>query len=66
MSELVTAIGLVLVIEGLLYAVAPGRLKSLAEFASRVSDDMLRNAGIVAVAAGVAIVWAARTFMGAG
>jgi uncharacterized protein YjeT (DUF2065 family) len=66
MRELFTSIGLVLVIEGLLYAVAPGRLKSLAEFASRVSDDMLRNAGIVAVAAGVAIVWAARTFMGAG
>ena len=65
MRELVTAIGLVLVIEGLLYAVAPGRLKSLAEFASRVPEDMLRNAGIVAVAAGVAIVWVARTFMGA-
>jgi uncharacterized protein YjeT (DUF2065 family) len=66
MRELVTAIGLVLVIEGLLYAVAPGRLKSLAEFASRIPDDMLRNAGIVAVAAGVVVVWAARTFMAAG
>ena len=66
MSELVTAIGLVLVIEGLLYAVAPGRLKTMAEFASRMPDDMLRNAGIVAVAIGVAVVWLARSVIGAG
>jgi len=66
MSEFVTAIGLVLVIEGLLYAVAPGRLKTMAEFASRMPDDMLRNAGIVAVALGVAVVWIGKSFIGAG
>jgi len=66
MSELVTAIGLVLVIEGLLYAVAPGRLKTMAEFASRMPDDMLRNAGIVAVAVGVAVVWLGKSVIGAG
>lgn len=63
MSELVTAIGLVLVIEGLLYAVAPGRLKTMAEFASRMPDDMLRNAGIVAVALGVAVVWLGKSVL---
>ena len=63
MSELVTAIGLVLVIEGLLYAVAPGRLKTMAEFASRMPDDMLRNAGIVAVALGVAVVWLGKSIL---
>lgn len=66
MSELVTAIGLVLVIEGLLYAAAPGRLKTMAEFASRMPDDMLRNAGIVAVAIGVAVVWLGKSVIGAG
>ena len=66
MSELVTAIGLVLVIEGLLYAVAPGRLKTMAEFASRMPDDMLRNAGIVAVALGVVVVWIGKSLIGAG
>lgn len=66
MSELVTAIGLVLVIEGLIYAVAPGRLKSMAELASRIPDDMLRNAGIVAVAAGVFVVWLGRSVIGGG
>lgn len=66
MSELVTAIGLVLVIEGLLYAVAPGRLKTMAELASRMPDDMLRNAGIVAVALGVVVVWLGKSIIGAG
>ncbi len=60
MSELVTALGLVLVIEGLIYAVAPGRLKSLAEKAREIPDDTLRMAGIVAVAAGVVVVWLSR------
>ena len=64
MSELVTAIGLVLVIEGLLYAVVPGRLKSLAEFASQIPDETLRTAGIVAIAAGVAVVWVGRSLIG--
>jgi uncharacterized protein YjeT (DUF2065 family) len=66
MSEFVTAIGLVLVIEGLLYAVAPGRLKTMAEFASRMPEDMLRNAGIVAVALGVAVVWIGKSLIGGG
>ena len=43
MRELVTAIGLVLVIEGLLYAVAPGRLKALAEFAFTYADQNERD-----------------------
>jgi uncharacterized protein YjeT (DUF2065 family) len=64
MAELVTAIGLVLVIEGLLYAVAPGRLKSLAELAGQIPDETLRMAGIVAIAAGVGIVWLGRSVMG--
>ena len=44
------AIGLVFVIEGLLYAIAPGRLKDLAEMAARFSEDTLRNFGLAAIA----------------
>ena len=54
MIELATAFGLVLVIEGLLYASAPGRLKQL----------MLRVGGVAAVAIGVALVWLARSVLG--
>lgn len=64
MSEFVTAIGLVFVIEGLLYAVAPGRLRDLAEMASRFSEDTLRNFGLASIGAGVLIVWVARVFLG--
>jgi uncharacterized protein YjeT (DUF2065 family) len=64
MAELVTAIGLVLVIEGLLYAVAPGRLKSLAELAGQIPDETLRMAGIVAIALGVGVVWIGRSVIG--
>jgi uncharacterized protein YjeT (DUF2065 family) len=57
------AIGLVFVIEGLLYAIAPGRLKDLAEMAARFSEDTLRNFGLAAIGFGVLIVWVARSFL---
>lgn len=57
------AIGLVFVIEGLLYAVAPGRLKDLAEMAARFSEDALRNFGLTSIGFGVLIVWVARSFL---
>ncbi len=63
MSELITAIGLVFVIEGLLYAVAPGRLRDLAEMTSQFSEDALRNCGLAAIGVGVLIVWIARSFL---
>lgn len=60
MTEIVTAAGLVLVIEGLIYALAPGRAKAmLAEVLGRRDED-LRLFGLVAVAAGVFVVWLAR------
>jgi uncharacterized protein YjeT (DUF2065 family) len=60
MSELVTAVGLVLIIEGLVYAAAPGRFKAVLARLEQVSDDTLRMGGVIAVALGVAIVWFAR------
>mgnify|MGYP003933172321 CR=1 FL=1 len=63
MKEFVLAIGLVFVIEGLLYAIAPGRLKELAQVAARFSEDTLRNSGLAAIGVGVLIVWVARSFL---
>ena len=60
MSELVTAIGLVFIIEGLVYAVAPARFKALLARLEQVSDDTLRMGGLIAVGVGVAIVWLVR------
>lgn len=60
MSAVVTALGLVLVIEGLLWGGFPGLARRLAEEASRAPDGTLRAIGVAALALGVAIVWAAR------
>jgi uncharacterized protein YjeT (DUF2065 family) len=57
MSELLTAAGLVLVIEGLLYALAPHVTRRMMSAAQQMSDDQLRIGGVVATVAGVAVVW---------
>ena len=60
MSELVSALGLVLVVEGLLYALAPDAAKRLAESVRETPPDTLRTGGLIAVAIGVGVVWLAR------
>ena len=63
MSEIITAIGLVFVIEGLAYALIPGGMKQILALMADMPDESIRNTGLVAVAAGVAVVWLARTFL---
>lgn len=60
MSDLVTALGLVLIIEGLVYAASPARLKAMMARLEEIPDETLRMGGLIAVAVGVAIVWLAR------
>lgn len=62
-DDLVTAIGLVFVIEGLLYVIAPTRLKSMMAMMEEIPADNLRLLGVVAVAMGVGIVWLARNVL---
>jgi uncharacterized protein YjeT (DUF2065 family) len=62
-SGLLTALGLVFVIEGLLYALAPSRLRAMMQMMQQLSDDQLRMGGVVAMAAGVAIVWLVRAVL---
>lgn len=59
-SDLVTALGLVLVIEGLLLALFPDGLKRMtAEIMARPSQS-LRFAGVVSAAIGVGVIWLVR------
>ena len=60
MNDLLVAAGLVLVIEGLLWALAPGFGRRMLDAASQMPDSSLRMAGACAVAAGVLIVWLVR------
>jgi uncharacterized protein YjeT (DUF2065 family) len=64
MSELLTALGLVFVIEGLLYAFVPGHLKAVMALMQSTPEDSLRLGGLVATALGVALVWLARSVLG--
>jgi uncharacterized protein YjeT (DUF2065 family) len=57
MPDFVAALGLVLVIEGLLYAVVPGQMKRMMVQMLAVSDESLRLVGVAALAAGVGLVW---------
>jgi uncharacterized protein len=60
MELFLTALGLVLVIEGLLYALVPGQLKGMMARLMSVPEDQLRLAGLVAASVGVAFVWIVR------
>ncbi|MEI2383786.1 DUF2065 domain-containing protein [Breoghania sp. JC706] len=60
MHDFITAIGLVLAIEGTLYALLPGALKRMMAQAQGAPDQVLRLAGLGALAAGVFIVWLVR------
>lgn len=63
MFTLVLALGLVLVIEGLLYAFLPGHLRSLANTLNGLSDEQLRIIGTAAIGVGVFVIWLARVFL---
>jgi uncharacterized protein YjeT (DUF2065 family) len=59
-TDLLAASGLVLVIEGLLWAAVPQPARRLALSAAQMPDATLRLMGASAVAAGVLVVWLAR------
>jgi len=60
MNDLIVGFGLVLVIEGLLWAVSPSLGLRLLATAAEASERALRLSGSIAVAAGVVIVWLVR------
>ena len=64
MGDFITALGLVFVIEGLVYAFVPGHLKAVSALVQSTSDDRLRLGGLIATAFGVALVWLARSVLG--
>lgn len=57
MSELLVAVGLFLVIEGLVYALAPSFVRRMAEALPQISDQQMRVFGLAAVCFGVFVVW---------
>ncbi|WP_371169877.1 DUF2065 family protein [Aliiroseovarius sp. 2305UL8-7] len=57
MSLVFLGLGLVLVIEGLVFALAPSRLDDLVAMMAAMSRDQRRIIGLVGVALGVVLLW---------
>jgi uncharacterized protein YjeT (DUF2065 family) len=64
MTVVVLAIGLVLVVEGLAFALAPSRIDEVVALIARMPRDMRRLIGLGMVAAGVILVWLGRGALG--
>lgn len=60
MSDLITALGLVLVLEGALYALFPGPMQRILQAALATPAGQLRLAGLTACGIGFVIVWLVR------
>lgn len=60
MTDLATALALVLVVEGLLWAVSPDGMKRAAVMALGLGNGQLRIGGLIAAAVGVLLVWMLR------
>ena len=56
MNDFLTALGLVLALEGTLYALVPGGMKNVMRAALNMSDQSLRIAGLAGLALGVLMV----------
>lgn len=60
MIELLQGLALVLVVEGVLWAVFPGAMRRAAAKAAESEDGVLRFGGLAFAATGVAAVWLLR------
>ena len=57
MKELVIAFGLLLFIEGLLYALFPSKMKNMLKTIEKIEVNQLRTGGLIFALIGFAIVW---------
>ena len=57
MSDLITAIGLLFFIEGLLLAMFPSRIKNMLKVIENMSANKLRYSGILFLLIGFIIIW---------
>jgi uncharacterized protein YjeT (DUF2065 family) len=60
-ETIILALGLVLVVEGLAFALAPSRIDEALELMRRLPVEARRTLGLGALAIGVVLIWIART-----
>ena len=59
MSLLLLAFGLVMILEGLAYALAPSLLERMLEVLRSLPESAVRQTGALVVVAGIFLVWVA-------
>lgn len=59
-KEIITAIGLVLVVEGLVYALAPSLVERMLEALRSLPESARRNLGALTVVTGLILLWIVR------
>ena len=57
MKELIIAFGLLLFIEGILYAIFPSKMKSMLKKMETIKESQLRSGGLIFAIIGFFIVW---------
>ncbi len=60
MADLLSALGLVLVLEGAAYALFPAQMQRMMERVMHLSPNLLRNFGLGAALVGLVLVWLVR------
>ena len=57
MKDLFTALGLLLFVEGLFFAIFPTRIKNMLKFIESIPSNKLRSVGIFFLLLGFLIIW---------
>ena len=57
MRDLITAIGLLFFIEGLLIAMFPSRIKNILKIIEKIPQNNLRKTGLLFLVIGFLIIW---------
>ncbi len=57
MKEMVIAIGLLLFIEGILYAIFPSKMRSILNKLQTINDSQLRSGGFIFAIIGLIIIY---------